>query len=116
MQLTDSNGNIYGPGGLEVTGSNGKPKTIGGGVTSVTASTPLVSSGGLTPNLSIPAATSSVNGYLTSSDWLNFNNKFNTPGGTTLQYVRGDGSLATFPTIPNTADLELLMIAYAVAL
>lgn len=28
------------------------------------------------------------------------NTKFNTPTGTTSQYLRGDGSLATFPTIP----------------
>lgn len=27
--------------------------------------------------------------------------KFNNPTGTTLQYLRGDGSLATFPNIPN---------------
>lgn len=26
--------------------------------------------------------------------------KFNTPAGTTSQYLRGDGSLATFPTVP----------------
>lgn len=29
--------------------------------------------------------------------------KFTTPGGTTVQYVRGDGTLATFPTIPSTS-------------
>ena len=28
------------------------------------------------------------------------NAKFNTPSGTTAQYVRGDGSLATFPSLP----------------
>lgn len=31
--------------------------------------------------------------------------KFNTPTGTTSQYLRGDGSLATFPTIPSIAGL-----------
>lgn len=30
------------------------------------------------------------------------NSKFNTPSGTTNQYIRGDGSLATFPTSVNT--------------
>jgi hypothetical protein len=30
--------------------------------------------------------------------------KFNTPTGTTAQYIRGDGSLETFPTIPDPAD------------
>lgn len=29
--------------------------------------------------------------------------KFNTPTGTISQYVRGDGSLSTFPTIPTTS-------------
>jgi hypothetical protein len=30
--------------------------------------------------------------------------KFNTPTGTTAQYLRGDGTTATFPTIPDPAD------------
>jgi len=32
--------------------------------------------------------------------------KFNTPTGATNQYIRGDGSLATFPTIPTTKRIE----------
>jgi hypothetical protein len=31
MQVTDKNGNIFGPHGLQVNGSDGKPKTTGGG-------------------------------------------------------------------------------------
>jgi hypothetical protein len=46
-----------------------------GTVTSVTGTSPVVSSGGTTPAISMPAATSSVNGYLTSTDWNTFNNK-----------------------------------------
>ena len=46
-----------------------------GTVTSVTGTAPVVSSGGATPAISMPAATSSVNGYLTSTDWNTFNNK-----------------------------------------
>jgi hypothetical protein len=46
-----------------------------GTVTSVTGTAPIVSSGGTTPAISIPAATTSVNGYLTSTDWTTFNNK-----------------------------------------
>jgi hypothetical protein len=30
--------------------------------------------------------------------------KFNTPTGTTAQYLRGDGTVATFPTIPDASD------------
>jgi hypothetical protein len=39
-----------------------------GTVISVNATSPLVSSGGTTPSLSIPAATSSLNGYMSASD------------------------------------------------
>jgi hypothetical protein len=46
-----------------------------GTVTSVTGTSPVVSSGGNTPAISMPAATGSVNGYLTSTDWTTFNNK-----------------------------------------
>jgi hypothetical protein len=46
-----------------------------GTVTSVTGTAPVVSSGGATPAISMPAATTSVNGYLTSTDWTTFNGK-----------------------------------------
>ena len=46
-----------------------------GTVTSVTGTAPVVSSGGTTPAISMAAATTSVNGYLTSTDWTTFNNK-----------------------------------------
>ena len=46
-----------------------------GGVTSVTGTAPVVSSGGATPAISMAAATTSVDGYLTSTDWTTFNNK-----------------------------------------
>lgn len=50
----------------------------------------------------IPYANSTTSGILNVTDWIVFNNKFNTPTGTTNQYVRGDGSLATFPSIITT--------------
>ena len=46
-------------------------------VTSVTGTSPIVSSGGTTPAISIPVATTSVNGYLSSTDWTTFNGKQN---------------------------------------
>jgi hypothetical protein len=59
---------------------NGTSTSLGGSisvgtVTSVTGTSPVVSSGGATPAISMPAATTSVNGYLTSTDWNTFNNK-----------------------------------------
>jgi len=51
-----------------------------GTVTSVTGTAPVVSSGGATPAISMAAATTSVNGYLTSTDWNIFNGKYSTGG------------------------------------
>jgi hypothetical protein len=48
-----------------------------GTVTSVTASSPLASSGGTTPNITIQQASGSQNGFLSSTDWTTFNNKQN---------------------------------------
>jgi hypothetical protein len=59
---------------------NGTSTSLGGSisvgtVTSVTGTSPVVSSGGNTPAISMPAATTSVSGYLTSTDWTTFNSK-----------------------------------------
>jgi hypothetical protein len=51
--------------------TNGSP----GGVTSVTATTPLASSGGSTPDISIPQASATQDGYLDNADWSTFNGK-----------------------------------------
>jgi hypothetical protein len=66
-----------------------------GTVTSVTGTTPIVSSGGTAPAISIPAATTSVDGYLTAANWTTFNGKqdalvsgtgFVKISGTTISY------------------------------
>ncbi|WP_413568286.1 tail fiber domain-containing protein [Bdellovibrio sp. HCB117] len=49
-----------------------------GALTAVTASAPLASSGGTTPNITISQANTSTNGYLSSTDWNTFNNKLGT--------------------------------------
>jgi hypothetical protein len=46
-------------------------------VTAVTASSPLASSGGTTPNITIQQASGSQNGFLSSTDWTTFNSKQN---------------------------------------
>lgn len=48
------------------------------GVTSVGATAPIASSGGATPTISISQASSTTNGYLSSTDWNTFNNKLST--------------------------------------
>ena len=57
----------------------------GGTVTSVTGTAPVVSSGGNTPAISMAAANTTTNGYLTSTDWNTFNNK----GSGTVTSVSG---------------------------
>lgn len=47
----------------------------GGTVTAVTGTAPIASSGGNTPAISISQASSTTNGYLSSTDWNTFNNK-----------------------------------------
>lgn len=47
----------------------------GGTVTAVTASSPLHSSGGSTPNITIQQANSTQAGFLSAADWNTFNNK-----------------------------------------
>ena len=64
--------------------------TNSGTVTGVTATAPVVSSGGTAPVISMAAATTSVNGYLTSTDWNTFNNK--QPAGS---YLTSGGALGT---------------------
>ena len=72
-----------------------------GGVTSVTATAPLSSSGGTTPDISIQPASSVDDGYLTSADWNTFDGKFDVPTGTSSDYLDGTGTPTPFPTIPD---------------
>jgi hypothetical protein len=76
----------------------------GGGVTSVTGTAPVVSSGGSTPAISMAAASSSVSGYLTSTDWNTFNGKqpagsYLTSGGALGTPSSGTLTNCTFPTL-----------------
>lgn len=60
-----------------------KNKTISGFVTSVGATTPIASSGGTTPTISIQQANGTQSGFLSSTDWTTFNSKQNTLSLTT---------------------------------
>ena len=84
--------------GISVTGTypnftvtNTSPSS-GGTVTSVTGTAPISSSGGNTPAISISQATTSTNGYLSSTDWNTFNNK--QPAGSYLTSVTSDAPLS----------------------
>jgi hypothetical protein len=56
------------------------------GVSAVTATAPLASSGGTTPNLTIALASSTTSGYLSTTDWNTFNGK-----GTVTSITAGTG-------------------------
>jgi hypothetical protein len=92
---------------------NGASTSLGGSVnvgtvTSVTGTAPVVSSGGNTPAISMAAATGSVDGYLTSTDWNTFNNKSNTNG--TVTSVSGTGSvngITLTGTVTSSGSLTL---------
>jgi hypothetical protein len=74
----------------------------GGGVTSVTGTSPVVSSGGTTPAISMAAATTSVNGYLTSTDWTTFNNKLTSVSGDPLPMLGGNLDVNTYSIVSST--------------
>ena len=90
---------------------NGTSTSLGGSisvgiVTSVTGTSPVVSSGGATPAISMAAATGSVNGYLTSTDWTTFNNK----GSGSVTSVSGTGTvngLTLTGTVTTSGSLTL---------
>jgi len=106
---TDGAGNV-----IPISGGGG-----GGGVASVTASAPVLSSGGSHPNITITKSDATHNGYLASADWTTFNNKQDTlaaANGTTNGYlvstdwstfsgkIGGTGTVNTVPKFisPNT--------------
>jgi len=70
-------------------------------VTSVTGTSPIVSSGGTTPAISIPMATTSVNGYLSSTDWTTFNNK----QSALTNPVTGTGTTNYLPKFTGTSTI-----------
>jgi hypothetical protein len=71
----------------------------GGTVTDVTATAPISSSGGTTPDISITQADTTTDGYLSSADWNTFDGKFDTPTGTSSDYLDGTGAPTPFPAL-----------------
>jgi len=90
---------------------NGTPISLGGStsvgtVTSVSGTAPIVSSGGNTPAISITQASSSTNGYLSSTDWTTFNNK----GSGSVTSVSGTGTvngITLTGTVTSSGSLTL---------
>jgi len=73
-------------------------------VSSVTATAPVASTGGTTPIISMAAATTSVNGYLTSTDWTTFNGKGSV---TSVAATAGTGISVTGSPITTSGTLTI---------
>ncbi|MET0723074.1 MAG: hypothetical protein ABWY64_19945 [Tardiphaga sp.] len=73
-----------------------------GTVTGVTGTAPVVSSGGATPAISMPAATGSVAGHLTAANWTTFNAKVSEAPNDGVQYVRQSTAWAPVTVPPGT--------------
>jgi len=67
--VTSVNGQV---GAVVLTASDVGAQPAGTYVTSVSATSPVTSSGGTTPTIAMPAANGTTNGYLTSTDWTTF--------------------------------------------
>jgi len=59
------------------------------GISTINATSPIVISGGSSPNISINTANSTQAGALTATDWNTFNNK----GTSNLSFVQGNGTI-----------------------
>jgi hypothetical protein len=77
-----------------------------GTVTSVTGTAPVVSSGGATPAISMAAANTTTNGYLTSTDWNTFNGK-GSGTVTSASVVSANGFAGTVATATTTPAITL---------
>jgi len=76
-----------------------------GTVTSVTATSPIASSGGVTPNITIQQASGSQSGYLSATDWTTFNSKQNAISPAALTKTNDTNVTLTLGGSPTTALL-----------
>ena len=98
--------------GISVTGTypnftvtNTSPSS-GGTVTSVSGTAPIASSGGNTPTISISQATTSTDGYLSSTDWNTFNGKLTNPMSAVGDTIYGGTSGAATRLAGNTTTAK----------
>lgn len=104
MIVSEGSGNWRIVGYFAISGGGG-----GGSVTAVTGTAPIASSGGTAPDISIPQANGSTDGYLSSTDWNTFDGK----GIGTITALTGDvtasGTGSVVATIANGAvDIAML--------
>jgi len=87
-------------------------------ISSVIGTSPIVSSGGTTPSISIPQANGSADGYLSSTDWTTFNNKQNvltnpvTGTGTNNQIAVFNSTGSTITSLNTSTYPTLTELSY----
>jgi hypothetical protein len=103
LTVTQQAGIMAGTGITAINSLTGAVQTIGIGTTGTDFA---VVSSGTSHTFNLPTASASNRGALSTADWSKFDGKFDAPSGTTAQYVRGDGTLATMPisTFKSTTD------------
>jgi hypothetical protein len=101
---------------------NGTSTSLGGSVsvgtvTSVSATSPVVSTGGTMPTISMAAATTSVPGYLTAADWNTFNGKQDLlVSATNIKTINGSSVLGSGDLVISGGDPAGTAVAMAIAL
>lgn len=98
MIVSEGSGNWRVVGYFPIAGGGG-----GGTVTAVTATTPLASTGGSTPDISIQQATALQSGYLSSTDWNTFDGKQDALSA-------GTGISLASNTVTNTAPDQVVAL------
>jgi hypothetical protein len=99
--------------------TGGSISGVSGVVSGVTGTAPVVSSGGTTPAISMAAATTLVDGYLTSTDWTTFNGKQAAlVSGTNIKTVNsnsllgsGNVSVGTVTSVGGTGTVNGLSLS-----
>jgi len=110
LEVSEFNGTGYVS--KSITGQEIIDAVAGGGVTDVTASAPLASSGGSTPDISIPQADAGSDGYLSSTDFISFTNKQEAlVSGTNIKTINGSSVLGSGDlTITATANPSVIVL------
>jgi hypothetical protein len=89
-------------------GSSQDPTISNSGVLGVTGTSPVASSGGQNPVISMTQASGSVNGWLSSTDWNTFNNKTSNTGTvTSVSGTGGYGGLTLSGTVTSSGNITL---------
>lgn len=106
------NANLTAGTGIGITNGASSITIANSGVLGVTATSPVASSGGQNPVISMPAATTSVSGYLTSTDWNTFNGKQDAlVSGTNIKTINSNSLLGagniSVGTVTSVAELTL---------